>query len=170
MSVLCKSELSEITSPFKIQTLNHQGLFSGYASVFNIEDEQNDIIKPGAFCRSLETLERQSLLPKMLWQHDAHQPIGRWLFMEEDEKGLYVEGQLIFEVRRAQEAYALIRSKAIDGLSIGYRVQESFKERSSQTRHITKLELFEVSLVTFAANPAARIMNVDMIGCLAAPT
>lgn len=160
MSILYKSELNEVTSLFEIQTINPQGLFSGYASVFNIEDEQNDIIKPGAFYKSLENLERQSHLPKMLWQHDTHEPIGRWLFMEEDKKGLYVEGQLIFEVQRAREAYALIQSKAIDGLSIGYRVQESFKERSLQTRHITKLELFEVSLVTFAANPAARVMDV----------
>jgi HK97 family phage prohead protease len=161
MSILCKPEFkSEVTRCFKIQTLNHQGLFSGYASVFDIEDEQKDIIKPGAFRKSLETLERQSRLPKMLWQHDANEPIGRWLFMEEDENGLYVEGQLILEVQRASEAYALMQSKAIDGLSIGYRVHESFKDRSLQTRHITKLELFEVSLVTFAANPAARIMNV----------
>jgi HK97 family phage prohead protease len=164
MSILCKPEFkSEVTRCFKIQTLNHQGLFSGYASVFDIEDEQKDIIKHGAFRKCLETLERQSRLPKMLWQHDANEPIGRWLFMEEDENGLYVEGQLILEVQRAREAYALIQSKAIDGLSIGYRVQESLKERSLQTRHITKLELFEVSLVTFAANPAARVTNVKTV-------
>lgn len=149
-----------ITTPFKVQDCNSKGIFSGYASVFHIIDDQNDVIKPGAFRAGLERLERKERLPKMLWQHDAKEPVGQWLFMEEDAKGLYVEGQLILEIQRAREAYALMRSKAIDGLSIGYYVRESFKAPSSHTRHITRLDLFEVSLVTFAANPLARVMHV----------
>ncbi len=148
----------ETTAPLQITNVSDKGLLAGYASVFSLVDEQNDSVVPGAFSDCLQQLEHKGSLPKMLWQHNPEEPIGIWHFIEEDHKGLYVEGQLILDTQRGRDAYALIKSGAIDGLSIGYRVVEAYKD--SNVRHITKVNLLEVSIVTFAANHAAKITKV----------
>lgn len=146
--------------PFYLKSINDKGLFYGYASVFNTIDAYGDCIMPGAFKASLQKWQSQKRVPKMLWQHSTHDPIGIWELIEEDKKGLYVEGQLLLDVQKAREAYSLIKHGAIDGLSIGYQVIESEQDHASHLRYISVLELFEVSVVTFAANLDARVTQV----------
>src|SRR5260221_8562562 len=105
---------------FQMSSLDEKGLFAGYASIFECVDDQNDVVMPGAFRASLHNYECYNKWPKLLWQHDSAEPIGRWLFLEEDEKGLYVEGQLLLNVQKGGEAYVLMKAGAIEGLSIGY--------------------------------------------------
>jgi HK97 family phage prohead protease len=102
---------------------------------------------------------------KMLWQHDSDQPIGVWDDMAEDNKGLYVKGRLLTEVSpRALEAYGLLKEGALDGLSIGYRVVEAAPHPDKQgVLALKKLNLKEVSIVTFAANERARVEAVKHI-------
>lgn len=143
---------------FQIKTLqNHEGWFAGYASVFDEVDQQNDRVIRGAFAENLQKWHQQGKLPKMLWQHESNQPIGRWRKIAEDGAGLYVEGELLLDVQKAREAYALMKAGILDSLSIGYRVIEAVRSHKSQVRLLTKLELFEISLVTFAANAKAKI-------------
>ena len=149
--------MNSLTAPLTIEEIDNQGVFTGYASVFGVVDDHNDVILPGAFRQSLENYERANSYPKLLWQHNYNQPIGIWEFIDEDDHGLYVEGRLILEVQQAKEAYALLRNKAIDGLSIGYRVVESHKGSNTNTRMITKIDLLEASIVTFPANQLAKI-------------
>jgi HK97 family phage prohead protease len=92
----------------------------------------------------------------MLWQHDPAQPIGVWDEVREDARGLYVKGRLLRGVARAEEAAALIRAGAIDGLSIGYRTLRAGKNDGGG-RTLKELELWEVSLVTFPMLPSARV-------------
>lgn len=145
---------------FNISSINDAGYFSGYASIFNHIDDHKDVVHPGAFSSSLERWESKNTWPKMLWQHNQKEPIGYWTFMEEDRKGLYVEGQLLLDVQKASEAYALMKAKAVDGLSIGYRVIKATREGKSNIRHIYEVELLEVSVVTFAANQLARVIGI----------
>jgi hypothetical protein len=82
--------------------------------------------------------------------------------MFEDEVGLYVVGKLLLDVEKAREAYTLLKTKAVDNLSIGFRPKRSMRGRFG-TRDVTYLhevDLMEVSLVTFAANDEARILDV----------
>lgn len=136
------------------------GYFSGYASIFNVMDEQGDRVLPGAFVHSLNNWQQAKSFPKMLWQHDPSEPIGKWLKMEEDHRGLYVEGQIILDLQKGREAYALMKNGVIEGLSIGYHVIESQKGHIPGERFLSKVNLVEVSLVTFAANQAAKINAV----------
>ncbi|MBE2277691.1 MAG: HK97 family phage prohead protease, partial [Rhodobacteraceae bacterium] len=92
----------------------------------------------------------------MLWQHDPAQPIGIWDEVREDEHGLWVKGRLLTEVGRGREAVALLEAGAIDGLSIGYRTVKAARDGKG-LRHLTELELWEVSLVTFPMLPEARV-------------
>lgn len=144
----------------EFKSLDDAGLFCGYASVFGVLDEHGDRVAPGAFTESLKGWQQKSQMPKLLWQHKANEPIGMWNYMKEDDQGLYVEGRLLLDIQRAKEAYALLKASVLDGLSIGYRVVESYRCPETHQRVLTKLELLEVSLVTFAANPHARIRQV----------
>lgn len=152
--------LRKCSAPFLIKSWNSLGSFSGYASIFNELDDQGDRVLKGAFQNSLEAIAAQSTSPKMLWQHDASDPIGVWEEIREDDRGLFVKGRLILELRRAQEAYALMKARVLDSLSIGYRVVQASKGPNLKERLLKQLDLFEISLVTFPANRAARITNL----------
>ncbi len=134
------------------------GTFKGYASIFDEVDSHNDRVVRGAFKKSLASAVEEGRLPKMLWQHNEKDIIGVWTTIQEDSKGLYVEGKLLTDVTKAKEAQALIKERALDGLSIGYRVKEALcGHEKGATRLLTEVELFEISLVTFPANSGSRI-------------
>lgn len=139
-----------------VKDISEQGSFSGYASVFNMVDSHNDVVIPGAFAQSL----KQQTAVKLLWQHHADEPIGLFKTIREDARGLYVEAQLSMEVQRAREAYSLLKSGAIEGLSIGYNAVDYRIDSKTGIRNLTQLDLWEISLVTFPANQAAQVMMV----------
>lgn len=130
----------------------------GYASLFGVIDQGDDIVAPGAYKASLKALAEKGMRVKMLWQHDPLQPIGLWDEVREDEKGLWVKGRLLESVEKGREAKALVEAGALDGLSIGYRTQKASKTDEGR-RLLTELELWEVSLVTFPMLPNARIAS-----------
>ena len=129
-------------------------VFSGYASLFGVADLSGDVVAPGAFRASLQ--RRGAAGVRMLWQHDPAEPIGRWLSIEEDGKGLRVVGELNREVARARELSALIREGALDGLSIGFRADRATRGARGG-RRLVSVDLWEISLVTFPMLPGARI-------------
>lgn len=131
--------------------------FSGYASLFSLTDLSGDIIERGAFAASL----KRGGTVRMLWQHQADNPIGIWTKIAEDQRGLYVEGQLAEGVARADEAWNLLSEGALDGLSIGFRAVRSKKATTTGRRHILEAELWEISLVTFPMLPQARVTAVQ---------
>jgi len=70
-----------------------------------------------------------------------------------------VRGRLSAGVARAREMAALMREGAIDGLSIGFRVVEADRDRGSGLRRLRRLDLWEVSIVTFPMQPGARVQR-----------
>lgn len=139
-------------------SLTEGRVIEGYASLFGLPDQGGDIVQRGAYAKSLAALKARGGSVKMLWQHDAGEPIGVWDEIHEDERGLYVKGRLLLEVGRAFEAAALIGAGAIDGLSIGYRTVVAEKTAKGQ-RLLAELELWEVSLVTFPMLKEARVAS-----------
>ncbi|MCH8683887.1 phage major capsid protein [Pedomonas mirosovicensis] len=136
------------------------GVLTGYASLFNDEpDSYGDVIAKGAFARSLAQHKAAGTVPLMLWHHDLAEPIGIWLDVREDSAGLVVTGRLILETRRGQEAYALLKAGALNGLSIGYRTRAS-DPRPGGGRILKDVDLYEISLVTIPAATRARITSV----------
>lgn len=154
---------------FHVKEISDEGEFSGHASVFEVVDWYRDIVMPGAFEESLATWKKKDSLPPVLWQHMSTMPIGPHTLMREDSKGLYVEGRLMIspaeENPEARKAHALMKAKVIRGMSIGYDIGEGgltyFKEEN--TYHLTKLDLWENSIVTFPANTEAMVENVKSI-------
>ena len=129
---------------------------AGYASFFGQADSGRDVVAKGAYGGSLSRLRADGRSVKMLWQHDPTQPIGVWDDVREDEKGLYVKGRILTDVKKGREAIALVDAGAIDGLSIGYRTVKATKNSKGE-RVLEELELWEVSLVTFPMLQTARV-------------
>jgi HK97 family phage prohead protease len=142
-------------------------LIEGYATTYDPPEQYDaygDIVAPGAFSASLETIDA---LP-MLNSHGA--PIGIWREFEEDRdgrhghSGLYVRGK-VSRVREGDETLTLIGDGAIRGLSIGFEPLE-IRELDLQTRwgypvrEIVKGELMEVSPTAIPANRNAQIVEV----------
>jgi uncharacterized protein len=144
--------------PFKIKAVSEDGLFSGYGSVFGVVDSYQEVVAAGAFKESLD-----SRMPALLWQHRSGEPIGVYTTVKEDNIGLYLEGKLALKTARGAEAYELLKMGAISGLSIGFVTREDSYDRVTGVRTLKKLDLWEVSLVTFPANDSARVANVKSI-------
>ncbi len=133
------------------------GRFEGYASLFGVVDLAKDIVVPGAFQVSLAARGTRGV--RMLWQHDPAEPIGAWAAIEEDARGLRVRGRLNLSVARAREIHALMGQGAVDGLSIGYRVERGRRDRTG-VRRLEQVDLWEISVVTFPMQPGARVEAV----------
>jgi HK97 family phage prohead protease len=99
----------------------------------------------------------------MLWQHDPTQPIGVWHEISENSKGLKVRGQLAIETQIGHDAHVLMKMKALQGLSIGYTASEWEDDSKTKIRTLKKIELWEISPVTFPANTRATITSVKTI-------
>lgn len=104
-------------------------------------------------------LERDADI-RMLYQHDPAEPIGTWLDIAEDARGLHVRGRLTPGVGRAREVLELMRAGALDGLSIGFRTVKARKDARGGLRRIIEADLWEISVVTFPMLPEARVETV----------
>lgn len=148
---------------FNVKAVSDDGSFEGYGSVFNVTDSYGDIVVKGAFADSLTLHSAKGSMPALLWQHDSDEPIGVYEEMREDDTGLYVKGRLALKTQRGAEAYELLKMKAITGMSIGFVTREDSYDRVTGINTLKKLDLWEVSLVTFPANTEARVSGVKSI-------
>jgi HK97 family phage prohead protease len=139
-------------------TIDADGVIEGYASLFGEIDAARDMVMPGAFAQSLR-LRGVRRVP-MLFQHDPAEPIGIWLELREDHRGLYARGRLIPDVKRAAEVLALLRAGTSDGLSIGFRTVKGRIDPKTRIRKLDAVDLWEISIVTFPLLAGARVSAV----------
>lgn len=141
-----------------------QGLIEGYASVFGGVDSYGDTILPGAYQASLAEHRSKGTAPVMLWSHNMDAPIGRWSSFKEDARGLVVSGQLNLKTSAGKEAFEHLQAGDLNGLSIGFRVASGGSKYVDGVRHLSRIELHEVSVVTMPADSSARITAVKKSG------
>jgi HK97 family phage prohead protease len=145
-------------TPIDLKVITEDGAFEGYASLFNRADMSGDMVLPGAFRESLNRRGPAGI--KLLFQHKPDEPIGVWQHLAEDSRGLYVRGRLMLDIARGREIHALMRAGAVDGLSIGFRTVKARRDRISGVRRLEKIDLWEISIVTFPMLPEARVAVV----------
>lgn len=134
------------------------GTVEGYASLFGEIDQARDKVMRGAFAATLRQRSVQRI--PMLFQHDPAEPVGVWLELREDQRGLYARGRLIPEVARGRELLSLLRAGAIDGLSIGFRTVRGRIDPKTRIRSLLAVDLWEISIVTFPLLAGARVHAV----------
>jgi HK97 family phage prohead protease len=138
--------------------IDGEGVVEGYASLFGAVDQARDMMMPGAFDATLRTRGLRRI--PMLFQHDPAEPIGIWLELREDVRGLYARGRLIPDVQRSREVLALLRVGAIDGLSIGFKTAQARVDPKTRVRKVHAVDLWEISIVTFPLLAGARVTTV----------
>jgi HK97 family phage prohead protease len=146
-----------LTPCLYLKSINENGEIAGYASVFNLVDGYGDVVVNGAFKKAIADFIIGKK-PKLLWQHDVNSPIGVIDEIHEDNYGLFVKGRLLLEIPKAKEVYFLLKNRAIDGLSIGYKIKNNYFRNNQQ--YLTDIDLLEISIVTF---PACAEATVDEI-------
>ncbi|GGE95058.1 protease [Sphingomonas prati] len=124
--------------------------FEGYAALFDVVDRGGDIVRAGAFSRSLAGRPGRVAL---LRQHGGLRPVGTIDALVEDARGLRVAGQ----VPAGSTMAAALLAGAVTGLSFGYR---SRRIRQRTYRELIDVDLLEVSLVAVPMQPDARVDRV----------
>lgn len=154
--MLLQKTLSLSEAQFKFSA--DSGVFKGYASVWDGVDSYGDTIKKGAY---LETLKDHGV-PKMFFDHKWDMPVGKYTHVDEDSRGLWVEGELTPAHSRAADVKAAMLHQTLDGLSVGGMLHTGdFKTNAQGGRIIHKWsKLVEISPVVFPADGRARIESV----------
>lgn len=154
--MMIKKTLELSRTEFKFS--DESGTFKGYASVWGGVDTYQDTILKGAF---LDTLKQHGM-PKMFYNHVWDMPVGKYLLVDEDSKGLWIEGELTPNHSKASDVKAAMLHETLDGLSIGGALRKGdFKPGNDGGRIIHKWSLLkEISPVVFPADGSARIESV----------
>ena len=142
-------------------TIDADGTVEGYASLFGEIDQARDMVMRGAFTATLR--QRNVHRIPMLFQHDPSEPVGIWLELREDHRGLFARGRLIPEVARGRELLSLLKAGAIDGLSIGFRTVQGRIDPRTRVRALHAVDLWEISIVTFPLLAGARVQAVKQL-------
>lgn len=158
MEVSKQLDLSDVELKFDDQS--EAGTFSGYATKFNSTDLVGDTILPGAFTKALENI---GTLP-IFFNHNSYEvPIGKYTKVEQNARGLKVEGQLILDIPKAKDVYAAMKSGVVSGLSIGFSINDDgYEEKEDHSGYIIKeiAKLREISICTYPCEPKAQITAV----------
>lgn len=154
--------LDTSTVQLDVKNVGEDGTFHGYASLFGVTDLGRDVVQTGAFTKSL--VEKPAPRIRMLREHNQAEPIGVWLEIAEDTKGLRVTGKLVLDTVKGRETHALLKAGALDGLSIGYHTKSSRLDKAKGVRLLDEVELHEISIVTFGMLPAATVEAVKSNG------
>lgn len=134
--------------------------FEGYASTKDI-DLVDDIVEPTAFDAFLN-----KEMPVMLWQHDSREPVGVFDEAKSDDQGLFVRGRMPKEDTMVSgRIMPQMKIGSVKAMSIGFRVRRAKYDNEKGIRIIKEADLPEVSLVTFPANPAARVTALKSMIC-----
>lgn len=131
-------------------------IITGYGAVFSNIDSHGDIIERGAFAKTL--IDRQGRIA-FCYQHDVWNPIGKIEEIREDEKGLWIK---VMISAAEDDIQTKIKEGILKEMSIGYRTINSRSEmRDGQDVNVlSEIKLFEISLVTVAANPLAIVESM----------
>lgn len=157
--------MERYATSLEIHKTAESGEFEGLASRFGsmVDSFVPTVIEPGAF---KNTLENRARGVKLLWMHDPAEPIGVPIELRETQDGLFVRGK-ISATDTGKAALILLKDKVVDEMSIGFdairyeNVEHVNEDGSKQmVRHIKELNLWEISLVTFAADPGAKVTAV----------
>lgn len=153
-----------------VDTNLEQGTFRGYASVFGSEVDTwpRTVVDKGAFAKTLaEGMGRI----RLLYQHDPYSLIGKPVEMREDDKGLFIVGK-ISDTQMGKDVLSLMRDGVLEEMSIGFDpirwemvpdADAKPGQMDAVVRHLKEVRLWEVSLVTFAADPMAQVYAVHAL-------
>lgn len=142
-----------------IKSITPAGEFEAVAWRYGVIDRQGEKIEAGAFAESLKSIKKHNVSIPVLMEHDTRQPVGSVLSFEDGPDELIVKGRLAMGLERAKEAHELLKAGAL-GVSLGFLHSRPDSALIDGVRTFKKADIFEVSLTTTPANPAAQVRSV----------
>lgn len=167
-------ERKRLAKAFKVQTVDETRSFSGHGSVFDdphptsswaLPSDWQDVMKPGAFRKTLADHKKLGTQPAMLFQHDCDNVIGAYSTVVEDADGLLVEGKIAQSAHTPAggDIYELMAMGGLGGLSIGFMPTKVKMDEKARTREILEVSLHELSVVTMPGQASARVADVKAL-------
>lgn len=152
------------TKTFDVKADN--GTIVGYASTWTREpDSYGDIVAKGAFAESIANIKAEGKVLPLLFNHDSddlNKYIGTVVDLEEDDHGLKFEAT--FDATpEAQRARELAVTGRLVKFSFAYDVVDQGEvelEDGRKANELRKLNIHEVSLVMYPANPDTSVIEV----------
>lgn len=152
------------TKTFDVKADN--GTIIGYASTWIREpDSYGDIVAKGAFAECIAKIKEDGKVLPLLWDHnydDLKSYIGAVTSLEEDDHGLKFEAT--FDATpEAQRARELTMDGRLAKFSFAYDIIEQGPitlEDGREANELRKLNIHEVSLVLYPANPDTSVVSV----------
>jgi uncharacterized protein len=128
------------------------GTIEGYAVRFDTVDAYRTTFDRNAFAGANDRIP-------LLWNHDPAQVVGSVRSIAPQDTGLKIVGKLNLDVQRAREVRSMLLAGDVSGLSIGFRTLKD-ERRTGGIRHITKVDLKEISFTAFPAVPNSHVTSV----------
>lgn len=161
-----KTKMQHLKTAFNMtekKTVNIDGTdyftFKGYASTFGNIDRDDEVMTSGCFRKFLS-----EHTPSMLWQHKMSEPLGVYTVVREDEKGLYVEGQMPLDDDFVRgRVMPQMKAGSVRAMSIGFTVDEYTYNKEQDLVYFNEVKLWEISLVTIPANAQAVVTSVKSL-------
>jgi HK97 family phage prohead protease len=144
---------------FKIDNIQEDDkglIIEGWGAKYGNKDAYGDIMQAGSCARTIK--ERGDRIA-FCYQHDIYNPIGKILLIEDRTEGLF----LSVKISDAEDDIKTkIREGILSEMSIGYRTINCIPSvvDGEDVNLLTEVMLYEVSLVTIAANPEAVITGM----------
>lgn len=141
------------------------GIVEGYASTWTkTPDSYGDIVIKGAFTETLKKRKATGHPFPLCFNHDFDQIIGAVAEAEEDDFGLKIKASFL-NTALAQEKRELVKEGIVWQFSFAYSVLGSEEPTAEEKKQgifqkLTKLDLYEVSLVPVPANQTAIVTEI----------
>lgn len=140
----------------------------GYAIVWGSKNDYNEIVVKGATINSLNargvgTSVGNPIL--VLNQHRQTEPLCRPTVLQEDDYGLYFEGDIIENVSYAEDAIQQVNQQVLRQVSYGFNyIWDKTEYDATLDAYILKeIKLGEVSLVTFSSDENAQLRSFNQL-------
>jgi len=145
----------------EVKDIDEKGRVLFYANAFNNVDSDGDMSMPGSFTKTIQ--EGRKRLRHLKW-HDTRYMIGAIKDIREDKEGLIVDSQLMLGTQLGKETYEEYKALA----EVGQKMEHSVAvvpvkyeiDHDAEIRQVTEWKLWEVSTVTWGANPEALTVDV----------
>ena len=138
---------------------NDNRIVKGYASVFSNVDSDKDRLVKGAFNGTIKEWgpEGKNRI-KLVSQHNINKPVAKIVSLKEDANGLYMEAQFGTH-QDGEDHYRMVKEGILTEFSIGF-IGTQKEDNEFGGLDFKQVKLYEVSLVTVAANEEALVTEV----------
>lgn len=153
-------QLQMAVTGFKLDA--ETGTFTCYGNTKGNIDHALDRSIDGCYQKSIDEHMANGTMPKMFWMHNPYDlPVGKWIEMREDSKGLFLKGQLS-KSSMGQDMEILAKEGALDMFSIGYCIPQGGEKWNADKgcNDLIEIDIKEISWVNFACNEESRLEDI----------